>query len=104
MWVTVSPRHVDTTFDFGNGESHTCPGVGDPIEGAHPDLDVVAQSPACGYTYDVSSPDDEPYQLTIGMTWTLPYTSSAGTGTLAPFTRTTTLDCDVDEIQTVGGG
>lgn len=102
VWVTVSPRHTNTTFGFGNGDSVTCDGVGDPIEDTHPDLDVVDESPICGYTYDRSSADDEPYRLDIGMTWTLPYTSSAGTGTLPPFTRTTTLDYDVDEVQTVG--
>ena len=104
VWVTVSPRHVSTTFDLGNGDRLTCDGVGDPIENTHPDLDVVDASPICGYTYERSSPDDAPYQLEIGMTWTLPYTSSAGTGSLDPFTRTTTIDYDVDEVQTIGRG
>ncbi len=101
-WITVSPTLTATTFDLGNGDTVTCDGNGVPIETVHPDLDVVEQSPTCGYTYRHSSPDDQPYQLTITTTWELPYDSSEGTGQIPPLDRTTVVDYDVDEIQTVG--
>ena len=116
-WITVRPQHESITFNFGNGnsgngnsgngnsgngnsgngDSVTCPGTGTPIV----DLDTLDQGP-CGYTYRRSSPDDDPYVVTVGTTWTLPYTSSSGPGTLAPFTRTISIEHNVDEIQTVG--
>ncbi len=102
VWITVAPTLSSTTFDLGNGDSVTCETTGVPIEEVHPDLDVVEQSPTCGYTYRHSSPDDQPYQLTITTTWSLPYTSSEGSGEIPPLERTVTLDYDVDEIQTIG--
>ena len=101
-WITVTPTLSSTTFDLGNGDTLTCDGTGVPIETVHPDLDVVEQSPTCGYTYRHSSPDDQPFQLSITTTWTLPYESSEGPGEIPPLERTVTLDYDVDEIQTVG--
>ncbi len=96
-WITLTPRHTTTTFDLGNGDTITCDGHGTPIT----DPDTFDQGP-CGYTYRQSSPDDRPYQLTITSTWTLPYTSSDGPGTLPPLTRTLTVDYDIDELQTIG--
>ncbi len=96
-WITVTPQHVSTSFDFGNGDAVTCVGAGTPIV----DLSTVEQGP-CGYTYLRRSADDDPYQLSITSTWQLAYTSSGGAGVLAPLLRTLTIDYDVDEIQTVG--
>ena len=102
VWITVTPTLDTTTFDLGNGDSITCASTGVPIESVHPDLDVVEQSPTCGYTYLHSSPDDAPYQLSVTTTWVLPYTSSEGSGEIPPLERTITIDYDVDEIQTIG--
>ncbi len=63
VWITVSPRLEATRYEFGNGDAIECEGVGVPIESVHPDLDVVEQSPSCGYTYRRSSPDGDPYAL-----------------------------------------
>jgi enoyl reductase len=101
-WITVTPTLTSTTYDFGNGDTTTCDGTGIPIRDVHPDLDVIEQSPTCGYTYRLSSPEDEPYQLTITTTWELPYTSSSGPGEIPPLDRSLTIDYDVDEIQTLG--
>jgi hypothetical protein len=101
-WITVTPTLTTTTYDFGNGDTVTCDGTGIPIRDVHPDLDVIEQSPTCGYTYRLSSPEDEPYQLTITTTWELPYTSSSGPGQIPPLDRNLTIDYDVDEIQTLG--
>ena len=102
VWITVTPTLATTTFDLGNGDSITCDGTGVPIENVYPDLDVVEQSPTCGYTYRTSSPDDAPYRLTITTTWRLPYESSEGAGEIPPLERSVTIDYDVDEVQTVG--
>ncbi len=101
-WITVAPTLSSTTFDLGNGDTVTCATYGVPIEDIHPDLDVIEPSPTCGYTYLRSSPEDQPYRLTITTTWTLPYTSSEGPGEIPPLERSVTIDYDVDEIQTVG--
>jgi hypothetical protein len=101
-WITVTPALTTTHFDLGNSDTVTCTGTGTSIDDVHPDHDVLEQSPTCGYTYRHSSPDDRPYQLTITTTWTLPYTSSNGTGTIPAIDRTLTIDYDVDEIQTLG--
>lgn len=101
-WITVSPRLASTRYGFGNGDAIDCEGTGVPIRDVHPDLDVLEQSPTCGYTYRTSSPDDDPYRLTVTTVWVLPYTSSQGGGVLTPLERSVTVDYDVDEIQTVG--
>jgi hypothetical protein len=96
-WITLTPQHTSISFDFGNGDTVTCDGTGVPII----DTDTFDEGP-CGYTYRLSSPDDDPYQVTITTTWELPYTSSGGPGTLGPFSRSITVDHNVDELQTVG--
>lgn len=101
-WIAVSPQLVGTRFDFGNGDVVECDGVGVAIEDVHPDLDVLEESPWCGYTYRVSSPDDEPYELTVTTMWELPYDSSDGGGALPVLERSVTVDYDVDEVQTIG--
>ena len=63
------------------------------------DLDTIEEGP-CGYTYGASGD----YTLSATTTWLLPYTSSAGAGSLAPMDRTSTFDYTVREIQTVGVG
>ncbi|WP_231106574.1 hypothetical protein, partial [Streptobacillus moniliformis] len=46
MWATVTARYESTTWEFGNGDSLTCPGLGTPIV----DLETADAGP-CGYTY-----------------------------------------------------
>ena len=100
VWAQVTANVAGIQFDLGNGDTINCDGLGTPI----PDraLDSLDQGP-CGYTYPQSSPDDDPYQLTITTNYTITYTTSTGAnGTLAPITRSITIDYDVDEIQTIG--
>jgi hypothetical protein len=97
VWITVTPEHQSIDFDFGNGDTRTCDGFGEPIS----DLETFDEGP-CGYTYRKSSPDREPYQVQVGSTWNLPYASSNGSGALPPFTRDAVFSHNVDELQTVG--
>jgi hypothetical protein len=101
-WITVRPRLSSTEFDLGNGDTVACTGTGVAIEAVHPSLDVVEQSPTCGYTYRTSSAEDAPYRMTVTTVWELPYTSSQGSGGLRALRRSITVGYDVDEIQTVG--
>ena len=100
VWAEVTAVASGTIIDFGNGDTISCEGLGTPIpEGA---LDELDQGP-CGYTYRQSSPDDDPYRLTITTTYAISWTTSGGSnGTLTPIGRSTTIDYDVDEIQTIG--
>jgi hypothetical protein len=97
VWITVTPEHQSIDFDFDNGDTRTCNGFGEPIS----DLETFDEGP-CGYTYRLSSPDNEPYQVRVGSTWNLPYTSSNGNGALPPFTRDAVFSHNVDELQTIG--
>ena len=100
VWAQVTANVAGIQFDLGNGDTIDCDGLGTPI----PDwaLDSLDQGP-CGYTYPQSSPDDDPYQLTITTNYTVTYTTSTGAnGSLAPISRSVTIDYDVDEIQTIG--
>ena len=97
VWITVTPEHQSIHFDFGNGDTRTCDGFGQPISY----LETFDEGP-CGYTYRQSSPDSEPYQVRVSTTWSLPYASSNGGGTLPPFTRDAVFPHNVDELQTVG--
>ena len=98
-WATASATHRSTTFEFGNGDSIECDGIGDPIV----DTGVVEQSPTCGYTYRAASPASSPYTLTITMNWDIPYSSSGGDGVIT-FARSVSSPYDIDEIQTLGTG
>lgn len=97
VWAEVAPRLVSTTWDFGNGDTVSCDGPGTPIT----DLDTFEEGP-CGYTYRQPSPDGTPYRLSVTTTWALDYRSSAGDGSLAPISRTATVDYPVREIETIG--
>lgn len=99
-WAQTTATLRDTTFDFGNGDSITCAGAGDPIpEWAK---DSAEPSPICGYTYR-STNGGEPYRLTITSTWSVVSTTSAGTVQQQPdIVLSTTIDYVVREVVTTG--
>ena len=100
VWATTRGELVSTTFDFGNGDVVTCDGFGDPIPPSK--ADSIDESPVCGYTYRDVSPDGA-YPLTITSTWAVSWVGSGGSGgDLGTLDRTTTVDYEVLEIQTVG--
>ena len=103
VWATVTARYMSTVWDFGNGDSVECEGLGTPIV----DLDTVEQGP-CGYTYRATSApeftgtDDLAYHASVTGRWTVTYeTSAGGSGTLSPIDRTTPFLYQVREIQTL---
>jgi len=97
-WAQVRAVHSGFEVDFGNGDSVACELLGTPIL----DLEIVEEGP-CGYTYRLSSPEDEPYVVRITSTYDVTYTTSTGrSGSLGELNRSTSFDYDIDEIQTVG--
>jgi hypothetical protein len=100
-WITATPMMVNATFDMGvegNEDKITCAGLGTPYPEGSNDPD---EGP-CGYTYRQKLPDDAAYTVTITTEWTIPYTSSSGSGTLTAVTTSSSYDYNVDEIQTIG--
>ena len=103
VWATVTARFTGTSWDFGNGDSTSCDGVGTPIV----DKDDPGQGP-CGYTYRwPSAPkfthtDDLAYHASVTGHWVVTYATSTGSaGSLTPIDRTTPFTYQVREIQTV---
>ncbi len=97
LWAEATVTLASTRWDMGNGDVVTCDGPGVPIV----DPDTMEQGP-CGYTYRQSSPEDDPYVLSVTATWAVTYRSSGGSGSSGAVDRTLSVDYDVDEIQTVG--
>lgn len=97
LWAEATATLTSTSWDMGNGDVVACDGVGTPIV----DPDTLEQGP-CGYTYRSPSPADAPYRMTVTATWTVTYRSSGGPGTAGTVTRASSVDYDVDEIQTIG--
>jgi hypothetical protein len=99
-WAETTATMRDTTFDFGNGDSITCDGAGDPIP---PEAkESIDQSPVCGYTYRATN-GGEPFRLTITSRWSVVSTTSGGVVVNQPdIVLSTAIDYPVVEIQTVG--
>lgn len=99
-WAQTTATMRDTTFDFGNGDSITCAGAGDPIPPSA--KESIEPSPICGYTYRDTN-GGEPFQLTITSTWSVVSTTSTGLVEVQPdIVLSTTVDYPVVEVQTVG--
>ncbi len=97
LWAEATVTLASTTWNMGNGDTIECAGAGTPIV----DTDTPTEGP-CGYTYRSSSPDDEPFTMTVTATWAVTYRSSAGSGSVGTLDRTASVAYDVDEIQTLG--
>ena len=100
VWATTSAALVSTTFDMGDGTVVICDGAGDPIPESK--MDAVEASPVCGHTYTGVN-GREPFVVTITSSWRVWWVGSGGAGgELGTLDRSSTLEYDVREIQTVG--
>jgi hypothetical protein len=97
LWAEATVTLASTSWDMGNGDTVTCDGPGTPIV----DTDTLEQGP-CGYTYRQSSPGRRSLHVMVTATWSVTYRSSAGSGSVGSVDRTSSVDYDVDEIQTIG--
>ena len=103
VWATTTARLESTTFDMGDGTVVSCDGAGDPIPESK--LDSIEPSEDCGHTYTKLQRDEVPYTVTITSTWRVDWVGSGGTGgDLGTLDRTSTVEYEVLEIQTVGTG
>ncbi len=101
VWARTTAEVTATIWDMGNGDIVRCDGPGTPLTRDDAGWNDTAQGP-CGYTYS-EIPPPEPYQVTVTATWSVAWTTSAGTsGTANPIIRSAEFDYDVDEIQTIG--
>ena len=96
-WAEATVTLASTSWDMGNGDVVECEGAGVPIV----DLDDPGEGP-CGYTYRASSPENDPFVLSVTATWAVSYRSSGPSGNAGTIDRTATVTYDVDEIQTIG--
>ncbi|MEL6890838.1 MAG: hypothetical protein AAFP84_04535 [Actinomycetota bacterium] len=101
VWAEGSGTLVSIEVDPGDGsEPFVCDGVGVPIV----DVNIKEEGP-CGHTYLQSSPNDDPYRLSITSVYEVTYRLSNGvTGSLGEVRRSESWDYDVDELQTLGTG
>jgi hypothetical protein len=97
LWAEATVRLSSTRWDMGNGDVVDCVGTGVPIT----DMSTVEEGP-CGYTYRASSPEVDPFAVTVTARWTVTYRSSSGAGSSGSMDRSSTVVYDVDEIQTIG--
>ncbi len=101
LWAEAEMVISSMEWDMGNGDVVQCADVGVRIQDVVPDLNTVDEGP-CGYTYRLSSPEDDPYVVTTTVSWSVTYRSSSGSGTIGDIERSSVFDYDVDEIQTLG--
>ncbi len=102
VWAQVDARVSGLRVDLGNGDVVECDGVGVPIGETGPEWESLEQGP-CGYTYRVSSPDEDPYVMSMTAVFEVSWRTSDGRlGSLDELSRSWSFDYDVDEIQTVG--
>lgn len=98
--VEITARVTRIDWDMGDGTTVTCTTPGTPYDesyGGQP-------SPDCGYAGYRTSSRNQPggtYRVTATTTWTVDYTSSAGSGTLDPVVRESTTAVRIDELQVV---
>jgi hypothetical protein len=99
-WATTSAELVSTTFDMGDGTVVVCDGAGDPIPAS--EMESLEESPVCGHTYRGVN-GREPFVVTITSSWRVSWVGSGGAGgELGALDRSSSLQYEVLEIQTVG--
>ncbi len=64
LWAEATVTLASTTWDMANGDLITCEGPGVPIV----DTDTLDEG-SCGHTYRQSSPEDDPYTMSVTATW-----------------------------------
>jgi hypothetical protein len=98
LTVTIKAQAKNIVWDMGNGDSVTCANPGQKYDGS------AGASPACGYTYRVSS-HNQPggrYTITATTTWTVDWAGGGEAGVIVT-TRTSNTTIEVDELQVVVG-
>jgi hypothetical protein len=103
--ATVVATPGPLVINPGDGQaSFTCPVPGTPYNTSEP---ASGQQSDCTFLYTQPSagqPGNE-FTVSISVTWTATWTGTGGTGgTLAPITRTTTVELPIAQAETVYSG
>ncbi len=103
--ATVVAKPGPLIINPGDGQANfTCTGPGMPYDPADP---AASQQSDCTYLYTQPSagqPGNE-FPVTVSVTWTATWTGTGGTGgTLAPITRTTTIELAIAQAEAVFDG
>jgi hypothetical protein len=103
--ATVTAKPGQLVINPGDGQaSFTCPGPGTQY---NPAESAASQQSDCTFLYtqpSVGLPGNE-FTVTVSVTWTATWTGTGGTGgTLAPITRTTTIQVPIAQAETVFSG
>lgn len=94
--LVINPGDDQATF--------TCPGPGTQY---NPAEFAASQQSDCTFLYTQPSVDQprSEFTVTVSVTWTATWTGTGGTGgTLAPITRTTTIELPIAQAETVFSG
>jgi enoyl reductase len=100
--LTLDPgteNEEDAVLHPGSGECRINDDgtIGQPYRDGQAD-----ETPPCGLTYLRSTPDADEYELEATLTWEVTWTDYQGnTGTLPEGAFATTVDLNVDEVQTI---
>ncbi|TNM32215.1 hypothetical protein [Streptomyces sedi] len=108
IWATTHAEPTALSLDAGTGDatlhpaSGICPtGDGGAIGSPHPGGETD-QAPPCGITYLRATHGTGPFSLAAGLTWSVAWEGSGGTGgDLPDGTYGTEQDVEVQEIQTI---
>jgi hypothetical protein len=103
--ATVTAKPGPLVINPGDYQaSFTCPGPGTQY---NPAESAASQQSDCTFLYtqpSVGQPGNE-FTVTVSVTWTATWTGTGGTGgTLAPITRTTTIELPIAQAETVFSG
>jgi hypothetical protein len=103
--ATVIAKPGPLVINPGDGQgSFTCPGPGTPY---NPAESAASQQSSCTFLYTQPSagqPGNE-FTVTVSVTWTATWTGTGGTGgTLAPITRTSTIELPIAQAEAVYSG
>ena len=97
--ITATAQVTSIRWTMGDGSSITCGNTGTPYNLGY----GVTTSPTCGYRYTTTSsrtPGDR-FAVTATSTWTVTWTSAAGAAGTVNTTTASTVDLEVNELQTV---
>ena len=100
--VTATARATGVTWDMGDGNTVSCPGLGTEFVSGVSDANGAAISPDCGYRYEQMSPDQgrAPYTITARTQWVFEWEAEGQTGTDTTETTSTTTAL-IGELQSV---
>lgn len=100
--ITATAQVSSVRWQTGDGGSKVCGGTGTPYTSGY----GVTDSPTCGYRYQstsASQPGDR-YTVTAESQWVVTWTAVGGASGTVNLTTSSSVDLEVNELQTVNTG